>query len=71
MSLVKPKIQTSVHYCEATKRGLVKSYNDHYNLNQLASGAGAVKEENNSFPTKDARDNPLTCDYGFCVYKDS
>lgn len=28
MSIVKPKIQTSVHYCEATKRGLVKSYND-------------------------------------------
>jgi DNA replication licensing factor MCM3 len=28
MSIVKPKIQTSVHYCEATKRGHVKNYND-------------------------------------------
>ena len=28
MSIVKPKIQTSVHYCEATKRGLIKTYND-------------------------------------------
>ena len=32
MSIVKPKIQTSVHYCEATKRGLIKSYNDQFNL---------------------------------------
>jgi hypothetical protein len=23
MSLVKPKIQTSVHYCETTKRGII------------------------------------------------
>lgn len=28
MTIVKPKIQTSVHYCEETKRGLVKNYND-------------------------------------------
>jgi DNA replication licensing factor MCM3 len=33
MSIVKPKIQTSVHYCEATKRGFVKTYNDNTNLN--------------------------------------
>ena len=33
MSIVKPKIQTSVHYCETTKRGMVKSYNDTTNLN--------------------------------------
>lgn len=44
MSIVKPKIQTSVHYCEATKRGLIKTYNDHFNLNQLAEGEGAVTE---------------------------
>ena len=28
MSIVKPKIQTSVHYCEATRKGMVKEYND-------------------------------------------
>jgi len=33
MSIVKPKIQTSVHYCDATKRGLVKHYFDQFNLN--------------------------------------
>jgi DNA replication licensing factor MCM3 len=28
MNLIKPKIQTSVHYCETTKKGLVKHYTD-------------------------------------------
>ena len=28
MSIVRPRIQTSVHYCEATKRGMIKNYND-------------------------------------------
>jgi len=28
MSIVKPKIQTSVHYCEATKKGHIKHYTD-------------------------------------------
>jgi len=33
MSIVRPRIQTSVHYCETTKRGLIKNYNDTNNLN--------------------------------------
>ena len=33
MSLILPKIQTSVHYCETTKQGSIKNYNDQYNLN--------------------------------------
>ncbi len=33
MSIVKPRIQTSVHYCEATKRGLIKQYNDNFDFN--------------------------------------
>ena len=32
MSIVRPKIQTSVHYCEQTKKGMIKHYNDKYNL---------------------------------------
>ncbi len=28
ISIVKPKIQTSVHYCEATKKGMVRHYYD-------------------------------------------
>jgi len=32
MTMVRPKIQTSVHYCETTGRGLIKNYDDPYNL---------------------------------------
>lgn len=32
MGIVKPKIQTSVHYCENTSRGHVKNYNDLYDI---------------------------------------
>ena len=71
MSIVKPKIQTSVHYCEATKRGLVKTYNDHFNLVQQADNEGGISESTNAFPTKDQNDNPLSAEYGYCVYKDS
>lgn len=53
MSIVRPRIQQSVHYCEATKRGLVKTYNDTNNLNQLAESGGALSEQTNAFPTKD------------------
>ncbi len=71
MGLVRPKVQTSVHYCESTKRGHIKTYNDYFNLAQMAEGSAGAKELSNAFPTKDAHDNPLTCDYGYCVYKDS
>jgi DNA replication licensing factor MCM3 len=72
MTMVKPKIQTSVHYCEATKKGQVKQYNDKFNLTQIAEGGVlASGEGNNAFPVKDENDNPLTTEYGYCVYKDS
>ena len=29
------------------------------------------EESNNVFPTKDVNDNPLSTEYGYCVYKDS
>ena len=70
MSVVAPKIQTSVHYCEATKKGLIKHYDDKYNLAGLAEGVNPG-EGNNSFPIKDANDHPLSAEYGYCVYKDS
>ena len=71
MSIVRPRIQTSVHYCDATKRGLVKNYNDQNNLNQLAETGGALGDKNNAVPTKDQNDNPLSTEYGYCIYKDS
>ena len=71
MSIVRPKIQTSVHYCEQTKKGQIKHYRDNYNLAQLAEGAGLSGDHSNAFPTKDPNDNPLSAEYGYCVYKDS
>jgi len=71
MNLIKPKIQTSIHYCEATKKGLVKHYNDDSNLAAMAEDATKLAEGNNCMPTKDANDNPLSCEYGYCLYKDS
>jgi len=59
-----------VHYCESTKRGLIKNYNDKYNLADQADAEGNG-EMNNAVPTKDNNDNPLSLEYGYCVYKDS
>ena len=67
MSLVKPRIQTSVHYCETTQRGMIKDYHDTNNIQSLED----EKEGGNAFPTKDNNDNPLSAEYGFCIYKDS
>lgn len=72
MDLVKPKIQTSVHYCETTKKGMVKHYSDHTNLADNAEEAlGKASEGNNTMPTTDANGNALSCEYGYCLYKDS
>ena len=70
ITFVRPRIQTSVHYCESTKRGLIKNYNDKYNLADQADAEGNG-EMNNAVPTKDNNDNPLSLEYGYCVYKDS
>jgi len=70
MGMVKPKVQTSVHYCEATKKGLIKHYSDQTNM--IEEGAEERRDgQTNAFPTKDQNDNPLTTEYGYCVYKDS
>jgi DNA replication licensing factor MCM3 len=54
---------------------MVKHYNDQFNLAQIAEGregtGNATGEGNNSFPVKDNNDNPLSTEYGYCVYKDS
>ena len=32
---------------------------------------GQTDGQTNAFPTKDQNDNPLTTEFGYCVYKDS
>jgi DNA replication licensing factor MCM3 len=70
MSIVKPMIQTSVHYCEATKKGQILHYNDNTNLGELVD-SGNGKQGSNTIPTQDAQGNKLTAEHGYCVYKDS
>ena len=70
MSIVRPKMQTSVHYCEVTKKGLVKHYADDTNLAQLSEDAVKLNDGNFQFPVKDKDNNPLSAEFGYCVYKD-
>ena len=71
IGLVKPMIQTSVHYCETTKRGHVKHYDDVTNLAEMGDDTKTITGGNEAFMTKDAQGNPLTPEYGYCLYKDS
>ena len=64
MSLVRPKLMHSKHYCEKTKRWAEKNYTDNYDLNVL-QGPGA----NNSIPTSDPDGNPFSFEYGLSTYK--
>jgi len=75
MSIVRPHIQTSVHYCEDTKRGHIYHYNDVYNLEQLAvaqdeNAVSSTGNDNNGFKTVDPQGNPLSAEYGYCLYRD-
>lgn len=75
MSIVKPRLQTSVHYCEENKRGYFFHKDDKYNLNLLAKAQDQTKHEENlddnqGFRTHDNQGNPLSAEYGYCVYRD-
>lgn len=66
MSIVRPKLVHSVHYCDNTKVGTVKEYYDQFNLTADKN----LQSQSNAFPKKDEHDNPLTTEYGFCKYRD-
>lgn len=70
MAIVRPKIQTSVHYCENTKKGLIKHYTDDTNLADMAEDVVRQNDGNMQFPVKDKDQNPITAEYGYCIYKD-
>ena len=59
-SLVRPKLLTSVHYCEATGRQLVKMY-----------GESDVTRESLSVPVRDSDGNPLGMEFGLSQYLDT
>ena len=61
-SLVRPKVMKSVHYSEAANRFVTKEYRDVASHLGLPTGS--------AYPTKDDEGNPLTTEFGLCVYKD-
>jgi len=81
ISEVRPKLVYSVHYCEETKHGNVKEYNDQMKIAESSSTYGqplngnfesgnASGFMNNAIPTRDINHNPLTFEYGFSKFKD-
>jgi DNA replication licensing factor MCM3 len=73
MSIVKPRLQTSVHYCEETKRGHCYDKDDKYNIASLGKegdSSGHHFEDNNGFRTKTDDGKPLSAEYGYCIYRD-
>jgi len=62
VSLVRPKVVTSVHYCPTTTKSLERHYQD------LTSLEGAPTSA--AYPTQDADGNPLQTEFGLSRYKD-
>ena len=81
ISEVRPKLVYSVHYCEETKKGNVKEYNDQLKISESSNTYGqplngnfeagnASGYMNNAIPTRDINHNPLTLEYGYSKFKD-
>lgn len=62
LSLVRPKLSQSVHYCPATKKHLVKYHRDPTTLFGLPTAP--------VYPTRDEKGNLLQTEYGMSVFKD-
>lgn len=76
MSIVRPKLVSSVHYCEDTKQGSVKEYHDQFSLGNNANiegnfiSAKAAGYMTNAVPTKDLNGNPISFEYGLSNFRD-
>ncbi len=65
LSLVRPKLLSSVHYCEECKKFTDWNYTDPYDV--------SVKKKEHmmtAIPTKDMHDHSVTMEFGLCHYKD-
>ena len=62
VSLVRPKVVKSVHYCPTTTKNLERNYSDLTSLEAYPSSA--------AYPTQDDDGNPLQTEYGLSTYKD-
>ena len=63
VSLVRPKVLTSVHYCPATTKSMERNYSDLTSLDAFPSTS--------AYPTQDDDGNPLQTEYGLSSYKDN
>lgn len=62
VSLVRPKVVRSVHYCPATNKFMERKYTDATSFEAVPSS--------NIYPTKDDDGNLLETEFGLSVYKD-
>ncbi|XP_017154896.1 DNA replication licensing factor Mcm3 [Drosophila miranda] len=62
VSLIRPKVVRSVHYCPTTRKVLERKYTDLTSFEAVPSGA--------AYPTKDDDGNLLETEFGLSVYKD-
>ncbi|XP_068622729.1 DNA replication licensing factor Mcm3 [Battus philenor] len=62
VSLVRPKVVRSVHYCPATKKVMERKYTDLTSFEAFPTSA--------IYPTRDDDGNPLETEYGLSRYKD-
>ncbi|KAJ3113873.1 MCM DNA helicase complex subunit [Phlyctochytrium bullatum] len=62
-SLVRPKLMKSMHFCEKTEVFHSREYRDGLSLSHAIPTVSA-------FPKQDDDGNPLSPEYGFCVYRD-
>ncbi|XP_062564130.1 DNA replication licensing factor Mcm3 [Armigeres subalbatus] len=62
VSLIRPKVVKSVHYCAATKKVMERRYTDLTSFEAVPSSA--------VYPTKDEDGNVLETEFGLSVYKD-
>ena len=65
ISMVRPKLTQSVHYCQTTQNPTIKQYYDEFNLAE-DKNIGLPK----GYPLKDMNGNPLETEFGYCSYKD-
>lgn len=70
MSIVNPKLATSVQYCEATQKGRVTQHNDLYNLAEQSRDAQTGEKQGNTVRSKDDEGNALSTEFGYCIFKD-
>ena len=73
MSIVRPKLINSAHYCDETKSGFFKEYVDQFSLNNNVSKSMIQTDSSyitNIIPTKDINNNPLSFEYGYSIFRD-